>query len=70
MSNHYHFITRWRVKGTAEEVYGILENALDYPRWWPSVYLSVDLVAPGNEDGLGRRISLLTPSPWVSWPRS
>jgi hypothetical protein len=60
MSNHYHFISRWRVKGTAEEIYAILSHALDYPRWWPSVYMSAHEVAPGNEDGLRRRISLLT----------
>jgi hypothetical protein len=48
MANHYHFITRWRVKGTAEEVFGILSEPLEYPRWWPSVYLMVREVAPGN----------------------
>jgi uncharacterized protein YndB with AHSA1/START domain len=48
MANHYHFITRWRVKGTAEEVFAIVSAPLEYPRWWPSVYLMVREVAPGN----------------------
>ncbi len=60
MANPYHFITRWRVKGTAEEVFGILSQPLDYPRWWPSVYLTIRELAPGDQDGRGRRISLLT----------
>ncbi len=41
MSNHYHFLTRWRVQSTPEEIYDILAEPLEYPRWWPSVYLSV-----------------------------
>src|SRR5437588_7101520 len=53
MANHYHFITRWRVKGTAEEVYDILSEPLEYPRWWPSVYLMV-------REGQGHRLNLLT----------
>jgi uncharacterized protein YndB with AHSA1/START domain len=60
MSGQYHFITRWRVQGTAEEVFAILHQPLDYPRWWPSVYLSVQEVDPGDIDGKGRRVSLLT----------
>jgi uncharacterized protein YndB with AHSA1/START domain len=48
MANHYHFITRWRVKGTAEEVFEILSAPLEYQRWWPSVYLMVRETAPGK----------------------
>jgi len=54
MSNHYHFITRWRVKGTAEEVYSILSQPLDYSRWWPSVYLTVSEVGPHSGAGTPR----------------
>ena len=57
----YHFVTRWRVRGTCEQVSGILENAEDLPRWWPSVYLSARVVEPGSgPHGLGRRVELLT----------
>jgi hypothetical protein len=41
VSNRYHFITRWRFRAAPEEVFPILSDPLDYPRWWPSVYLSV-----------------------------
>jgi hypothetical protein len=32
-SNEYHFITLWRVRGTPEQVWAVLDNALDLPRW-------------------------------------
>ncbi len=45
--NEYHFVTHWRVEGTADEVYDVLDKPLDLPRWWPSVYLSVKQAEPG-----------------------
>jgi len=59
-SNEYHFITRWRVQGTADEVYELISSPLDYPRWWPSVYLQTEEIARGDEHGLGRRVRLHT----------
>ena len=41
MWNEYHFVTRWRVRGSVEEILQILSNAEDLKRWWPSVYLDV-----------------------------
>lgn len=41
MLNDYHFITRWRVRGTVKEVIDILGDAEDLPRWWPAVYIEV-----------------------------
>jgi hypothetical protein len=60
MSNQYHFITRWRVKGTAEEVFAILSQPVEYPRWWPSVYLMARELAAGDREGVGRRVRLRT----------
>lgn len=59
-ANEYHFVTRWRVPGTVEEVADVLSDAPDLPRWWPSVYLDVEQTAPGDEDGVGREVSLYT----------
>jgi hypothetical protein len=56
----WHFITRWRMKGTAEEVFEILGAPLEYPRWWPSVYLMVREISSGDRVGKGRRVGLLT----------
>lgn len=59
-TNEYHFITRWRVGGSAEEVSEILRDATDLARWWPSVYLEVEELEPGDERGVGRVIGLYT----------
>ncbi len=59
-TNEYHFITRWRVQATLEEVNAVLGDAMSLPRWWPSVYLDIKEIAPGRPDGVGRAISLYT----------
>jgi hypothetical protein len=59
-SNDYHFITHWRVQATAKEVSDILGNAPDLVRWWPSVYLDVQELEPGDERGIGKVIDLYT----------
>jgi hypothetical protein len=59
-NNDYHFITHWRVESTVDEVSKILDNPLALMRWWPSVYLDVKVVEPGEESGLGRVVSLYT----------
>jgi hypothetical protein len=59
-SNDYHFITHWRVEGGIDEVADILKAADDLPRWWPSVYLDVKVLDPGDKDGIGKIVSLHT----------
>lgn len=59
-TNNYHFITNWRVESTAEEVSRILDDASDLVRWWPSVYLDVKVMEPGDERGLGKVVCLYT----------
>ena len=59
-SSSYHFVTSWRVRGTAEEVFDILDDAPDLPRWWPSVYLDVRELEPGDARGIGKVVSLHT----------
>lgn len=58
--NEYHFITEWNVPATLEEINEIIGNAKDLPRWWPSVYLEVQQLTPGDERGIGKRVSLYT----------
>ena len=60
MTNSYYFITRWRVQASAEEVFAIISEPLEYPRWWPSVYLAVENLIDGEASGVGRRVRLLT----------
>jgi hypothetical protein len=59
-SNDYHFITHWRVEGIAREISDILGGAPDLARWWPSVYLKVQEVSPGDAQGVGKVVSLYT----------
>ena len=59
-ANEYHFITRWRVEGTCGEIADVLDDPVALERWWPSVYLRVEELAPANPRGVGRRARLLT----------
>jgi hypothetical protein len=52
-TNEYHFITHWRVPGTVNEVADIIADVCGVERWWPSVYLDVQQLKPGNEHGIG-----------------
>jgi hypothetical protein len=56
--NRYHFVDRWRVEGDIKEVADILEDALNLPRWWGSVYFGVREIEPGERHGIGKLISL------------
>lgn len=59
-SNEYQLLTRWRIEGTAEEVYEIISDPVQFPRWWPSVYLSVKQIELGDANGIGRRVHFHT----------
>ena len=59
-SHDYTFVTRWRVRGTREDVWRVLEDPSTLPQWWPSVYLDVKQIAGGTHDGVGREFDLWT----------
>ena len=58
--NEYHFVSRWRVRGTREEVFRVLEDAESLPRWWPAAYQSVRKVEEGDSGGIGAVYELVT----------
>ncbi len=58
--NEYAFTTHWRVESTVKEVMEILSDAPGLVRWWPSVYLDVQELSPGDASGVGKQISLYT----------
>jgi len=61
MSAQYAFLTHWRVRGTAQEVADIIGDATSLARWWPSVYLDVKELEPGDPaTHVGRVIDLYT----------
>jgi hypothetical protein len=59
-SSDYHFLSRWGVVGTVEEVSRILEKPEDLSRWWPSVYLEAQRLASGDERGVGSVVRVVT----------
>jgi hypothetical protein len=59
-SNEYHFVTTWTIRATPEEIIDVLGDAPALARWWPSVYLRVDQLEPGDERGIGQRVDLWT----------
>ena len=61
MAAEYHFVTTWKIQGTAREVAEVLGDPLGLPRWWPSVYLDVQELEPGDPvTHVGRYIELYT----------
>ena len=59
-ANEYHFVTTWRITATPDEISTVLGDAAGLARWWPSVYLRVDVVEEGDERGLGKVVDLWT----------
>lgn len=41
-------MTDWRVRGTEREVFDVLTDGKSLSRWWPSAYLEVAEIAPGD----------------------
>jgi hypothetical protein len=58
--NDYRFDTHWRVEGTSEEVYDIIEDVASLTRWWPAVYLDAEILDSGDEHGVGKTVNLYT----------
>lgn len=68
-NNEYHLVTKWEVNSTAEEVYEILSDTTGLSRWWPSVYLNVEQISPGDDNGIGKQARLLTKG-WLPYTLS
>ncbi|MEA2629526.1 MAG: hypothetical protein QOJ10_1986 [Chloroflexota bacterium] len=61
MGAEYHFVTDWHIRGTASEVAEVLGDPLGLARWWPSVYLKVRELEPGDPTThVGRVVDLHT----------
>jgi hypothetical protein len=59
-SSRYRFVTRWRVEGTPEEAFRIIDDAPGLVRWWPAVWLRVDVLEPGDRQGVGKVVRYLS----------
>jgi hypothetical protein len=59
-NNRYRCVTHWQVQGTCTEVYRLIEDAPGLVRWWPSVWLRVEVVEPGDAQGIGRMTQVVS----------
>jgi uncharacterized protein YndB with AHSA1/START domain len=48
----YAFVTEWTFRASILDVWDLISDAEEWPRWWPGVE-KVDLLEPGGADGLG-----------------
>jgi hypothetical protein len=58
--NHYHFVSKWRVLGSIEEVFGLISDAKALPSWWPAAFPEVLEIQPGDENGLDKVVRFET----------
>jgi hypothetical protein len=58
--SRYHLVTTWRFEAKTNEVGAVLSDVERLTEWWPSVYLDVRVIAPGDESGLGKEVELFT----------
>jgi uncharacterized protein YndB with AHSA1/START domain len=49
---HYEFLTSWCVDAPIERVFAVLNDSAAFPDWWKGV-TAVDVLEPGDADGLG-----------------
>lgn len=56
----FHLRSHWRVQAGIDEVFEVISEPLRFVRWWPAVYLGVEEIEPGDDDGVGRRLNLHT----------
>jgi hypothetical protein len=58
--NTYHFVTRWHLDASPEEIYRTLEDVNGLTRWWKSVYLDIRVLEQGQAGGVGKSVELFT----------
>lgn len=59
-SHQYRFITYWSVEGTVEEVFRLIDDPLEFPRWWPAVWLKVEKLPDTSSPGVGKLYRVLS----------
>ena len=69
-SADYAFTTVWRVPGTPLEVATVLADAESLPRWWPSVYLAVEVLARPDEVTGEGAVARLHTTGWLPYTLS
>ncbi len=50
--NEYHFVNRWRLPGTIDEVAELIEHPEEFRLWWPAAWLDYVSLDDGDEGGI------------------
>ena len=50
--NEYHFVNRWRLPGTVDEVAELIQHPEEFRNWWPAAWLDYEFVGDANEPGV------------------
>jgi hypothetical protein len=53
-------LTTWRVPGSIDEVYALISDFQQLPRWWPAGFYDALEIQPGDGSGIGRIVRLET----------
>lgn len=56
----FDLVTNWHIDAPPERVFDILTDVENLTRWWGAAYLSAELVAEGDENGVGSRAAFAT----------
>jgi hypothetical protein len=48
-SNVYHFVTSWRVRASASEIWELVTNPEDLVRWFPATFLDAERAQPAAD---------------------
>jgi hypothetical protein len=58
-AHDHQFLSHWRIEGAdPADAYDDRADEPQLPRWWPAVSLAVQVLEPGDAEGLGRRVDL------------
>lgn len=52
--NEYHFVNRWRLRGTIDEVAELIDHPEEFRLWWPAAWLDYEPLGEGDENGINR----------------
>lgn len=56
----YLFTSCWVVAGTVNEVRDLVFDPLALPQWWPSAFLEMELIQPGDRHAVGTHVHLIS----------
>jgi uncharacterized protein YndB with AHSA1/START domain len=63
----YAFVTHWRLRATAQEVFDVLSDPFGLARWWPDVYLEVKELEPADPRTGARPLIGLHTKGWLPY---